>query len=69
MELRRMIERDIPDLALLYKQFWNENSSIDLMEKKFAELKNNPNYIFLSAVEVDHLTGSVLGNNLRGIIW
>lgn len=61
MQIRKMFKEDIPGLALLYKQFWNEDSSIDLMEKKFIELQNNPKYIFLSAIEGNDLVGSVMG--------
>jgi ribosomal protein S18 acetylase RimI-like enzyme len=61
MEIKRMVKEDIPALALLYKQFWNEDSSTELMEKKFIELQENPNYIFLSAWDGNHLIGSVLG--------
>lgn len=34
---------------------------IELMESKFIDLQENPNYIFLSALEENHLIGSVLG--------
>ena len=39
MNIRSMVKEDIPDLALLYKQFWNEDSTIELMENKFLELR------------------------------
>lgn len=61
MKIRRTIKEDMLELALLYKQFWNEDSSIELMEMKFIELQENPNYILLSALEENHLIGSVLG--------
>lgn len=61
MNIRKMVKEDIPGLALLYKQFWNEDSSIDLMETKFAQLQKNPNYLFLSAIEDNKLVGSVMG--------
>ena len=61
MNVRSMVKEDIPDLALLYKQFWNEDSTKELMESKFLELKDNPNYIFISALEGNHLIGSVSG--------
>ncbi len=51
MNIGSMVEEDMPDLALLYKQFWNEDSTIRLMETKFVELKENPNYIFISVLE------------------
>ncbi len=61
MKIRRTTKEDIKELALLYKQFWNEDSLIELMEIKFIELQENPNYILLSALEENHLIGSVLG--------
>ncbi|OHD15276.1 MAG: GNAT family N-acetyltransferase [Spirochaetes bacterium GWC1_27_15] len=61
MQIRKMIEEDIPQLALLYKQFWGESSSIENMYKLFNKLKRNPNYIFLSAVDNNILAGSVMG--------
>ena len=61
MKIRRMVKEDIPELTLLYKQFWNEDSPIKLMEKKFTELRENPNYVFISALEENHLIGSVSG--------
>jgi ribosomal protein S18 acetylase RimI-like enzyme len=61
MNIRSMVKEDIPEIALLYKQFWNEDSTIRLMESKFVELSENPNYIFISALEGNHLIGSVSG--------
>ncbi|MGB9980071.1 GNAT family N-acetyltransferase [Methanobacterium sp.] len=61
MKIRRMVKKDIPELTLLYKQFWDEDSPIKLMEKKFTELRENPNYVFISALEKNHLIGSVSG--------
>jgi len=61
MKIRMTVKEDMPELAILYKQFWNEDSSIKLMESKFIDLQENPNYIFLSALEENHLIGSVLG--------
>jgi GNAT superfamily N-acetyltransferase len=61
MKIRRMVKEDIPSLALLYKHFWNEDSSIEKMERKFIELHGNPEYIFLSALQENQLVGSVLG--------
>lgn len=61
MHIRIMVKEDIPDLAVLYKQFWNEDSKIRVMESKFVELRENHNYIFISALEGNHLIGSVSG--------
>ncbi len=61
MEIKRMVKQDIPALAMLYKDFWNEDSSTELMERKFIELEEDSKYIFLSALEGNHLIGSLSG--------
>lgn len=61
MEIRRLAEADLPALAGLYKQFWNEDSIITNMQAVFKKLKDNPNYIFLVAQRGGELTGSVMG--------
>lgn len=61
MIVRDMIEEDIPQLALLYKQFWGEESSIDTMYMNFYKFQENGSHILLSAVEENQLIGSVMG--------
>lgn len=61
MIIRKMIVEDIPKLALLYKQFWNEGSCVETMIKQFEKLHRNSSYVLLSAVEDDELIGSVMG--------
>lgn len=61
MIIREMIKDDIPQLAQLYKQFWNEESCIDTMKIKFDKFQKNDSHILLSAVEDDQLIGSVMG--------
>lgn len=61
MVIRKMIIEDIPDLAMLYMQFWNENSSIEKMQKQFRKMQNSDTHILLSAVDQNHLIGSVMG--------
>jgi ribosomal protein S18 acetylase RimI-like enzyme len=56
-----MIKDDIPDLARLYKLFWNEESSIPKMQSLFDNLNDNTNYIILSAVENNKIIGSIMG--------
>ncbi len=48
--IRKLEEKDLEELSLLYKQFWNEESNIGKMREKYQEIKNNPNYVILSAV-------------------
>ena len=61
MQIREMNVEDIEELAELYKQFWDEESKVKKMRNKFAELKNNDHYIYLSAVKDEKLVGSMLG--------
>ena len=61
MDINKMVESDIPELALLYRQFWNEDSSVEKMKAKFKKLDADPNYILLSARIDSKLVGSVMG--------
>ena len=61
MIIRKMIKDDIPDLARLYKLFWNEESSILKMQGLFDDLRDNADYIILSAVENNKIIGSIMG--------
>jgi len=61
MNITNLTESDLPALASLYKQFWGEESSLDKMKSTFSKLKDNPDYIFLSAHCDDQLVGSVMG--------
>ncbi len=59
--IRKLEERDLEELSLLYKQFWNEESDIEKMKTKYKEIRNNPNYIILSAVINEKIVGSIYG--------
>lgn len=61
MVIRKMIIEDIPGLAMLYKQFWNENSCVKKMQKQFEKLQHSNTHILLCAIDQDHLIGSVMG--------
>ena len=61
MEIRKLTEDDLIELRALYKQFWNEESSIEKMKIKFKKLKERKDYIFLSAIKDNKLVGSALG--------
>lgn len=61
MQIRNMIEGDIPQLANLYQLFWGEPSDTEKMEQQFAFIKNKDTHILLSAVEHERLIGSVTG--------
>ena len=61
MLIRRLKTGDLPSLAQLYLQFWNERSSLERMQETFARLRNNPDYVFLVAEADDELVGSLMG--------
>ena len=61
MNITKLTENDLPDLASLYKQFWGEESSVEKMKSTFTKLEQNPDYIFLVAHLDDRLAGSVMG--------
>ena len=69
MEITRLTEKDLADLAGLYKQFWDEESSLEKMKSSFHQIRKDPNYIYLVAKEGGILAGSVMGiicENLYG---
>ena len=61
MIIREMIAEDIPQLAQIYKQFWNEESSHETMFKNYNKFQGNGSHVLLSAVENNRLIGSVMG--------
>lgn len=61
MFIREMIVEDIPQLEKLYRQFWDEKSSVETMNQRFNHLLANQSHIFLSAMENNQLIGSVMG--------
>jgi len=61
MEIRKLEYNDLPQLSLLYKDFWNEDSDIQKMERVFSKLEDNDSYIFLCAVENNKICGSIMG--------
>lgn len=56
-----MIVDDIPQLAQLYKQFWNEESCVESMCKNFEHFHETGSHILISAIENNQLIGSVMG--------
>lgn len=61
MMIREMTADDIPELEQLYKQFWNEESSLEIMSSQFNKLHKKDSHILLSAIEHNKLIGSVMG--------
>ncbi len=62
MIVRDMEKDDIPQLAQLYNQFWDEETSqVEGMYRKLDKLQGNGTYILLSAVKDNRLVGTVMG--------
>ncbi len=61
MDIERLTEADLEPLAVLYRQFWGEESSLDKMRSTFARLGRHPGYLFLGARREGRLVGSVMG--------
>jgi len=61
MKIRQMVANDIPELAQLYKQFWNEDSCLETMYSQFKKVCEKGTHVLLSAVENERLIGSVMG--------
>lgn len=61
MIIREMVEEDIPELAQLYRQFWNEESCVETMCNQFTKFQKNNSHILISAVRNNKLIGSVMG--------
>lgn len=61
MRIRDMTIDDLPEVARLYRQFWNEPSSIDRMRAQFPLLQKQGTHLLLCAAEGDRLLGTVMG--------
>ena len=61
MKIRKMVKKDIPQLEILYRLYWNEPSDIEKMKEKFDEINTKEDYIILSAEKDNKLIGSVMG--------
>lgn len=61
MVIRELKKADLPALAGLYRQFWNEQSDIGKMEAAFDRITAAETHILLCAEENGRLTGSVMG--------
>lgn len=61
MEIVRLTEQDLKTLSVMFRQFWDEESSLDKMKSTFARLTTNPTYILLAAKHNDRLVGFAMG--------
>ena len=56
-----MNNNDLPRLAELYRQFWNEESDLHAMREQFQNVSRNDTHILLCAEENGEVLGSVMG--------
>lgn len=61
MNIERLAEKDLLDLAELFKQFWGESTSLEKMRNTFSKLVVNPSYILLAAKQNGQLVGFTMG--------
>lgn len=61
MVIRALSKDDIPQLAGLYFQFWEEDSDPEKMKSAFDTITAAGSHILLCAKEGDRLIGSVMG--------
>ena len=61
MTIRDIRKADLPQLALLYGQFWGEKSDPVLMARQLDRIAERGAHILLAAVEGGRLLGSVMG--------
>lgn len=48
--IRRLQKEDLPSLSSLFKQFWNEESPVDAMQKQFEHMIKEGNYVLPGGV-------------------
>ena len=61
MEIRHLLLEDMPQLAALYRCFWDEDSDVEKMKRQWKLLEHQGSHILLGAVENDQLVGSAMG--------
>ena len=61
MRIRTLEKSDMKRLAALYRQFWNEQSDAEEMEKQFDIIQRENSHLLLAAEEDGLLIGSVMG--------
>lgn len=61
LQIVDLIQRDLPALAALYRQFWGEESSLQTMRATFRRLRKDSRYLFLGVRVNGELVASALG--------
>ena len=61
MKIRTLLRSDMKRLSDLYRQFWDEQSDVQKMEKQFDIIQRENSHLLLGAEEEGILIGSVMG--------
>ncbi len=61
MVIRMLEKRDLAQLAILYKQFWGDESNVQKMEEQFDIISHEGNHIILVCEINNAVVGSVMG--------
>lgn len=61
MEIRELKKDDLNELAMLYKDFWNEESDILKMRDTYKEIDGDKNHIILNAIDNNRVIGTISG--------
>lgn len=61
MLIRKLEKKDLPQLAKLYQQFWNDESDVSKMEEQFDVIQMENNHIILVSEIGNQVVGSVMG--------
>lgn len=61
MLIRFLEKKDLPQLAKLYQQFWNDESNVSKMEKQFDVIQKENHHIILVCEVESKVIGSVMG--------
>ena len=61
MKIRTLLRSDMKWLSDLYRQFWDEQSDVQKMEKQFDIIQRENSHLLLGAEEEGILIGSVMG--------
>ena len=61
LEIERISERDLPELAALFRELSGREQSLEKMKISFSNMEKNEEYIVLGAKIGGRLAGSVMG--------
>ncbi len=61
MEIEKLTEDDLTDLAELFEQFWNEQTSLEKMKLTYNKIRSDSKYILLVGKKDGILAGFVMG--------